>query len=190
MSTRWPTQDQFQQVTELNGLFLTFLRGCSPAGLDEACFPSSARRLLSTAPRERLDAVAAFPRALFELRLAADLAAAARDPRSGPNESARQAMNVMIVHCAWTLSRQSVYQARLLLGLESRVIQQLRALPLGGLHPLAAAPGIVCAAFGTREWLWDELLAADHAEARQRLALVALQPGLECDWPLRRPATL
>jgi hypothetical protein len=190
MSNRWPTEDQFDQVTELNRLFLTYLQGSASADLDQVGFPALARRLLLAAPRERLDTVASFPRALFELRLPVELDTVPRDPRSGRGESARQAMNVMIVHCAWTLSRQSVYQARLLLGLESRVIQQLRSLPLGGLHPLATAPSIVRCAFATREWLWQELLSADHAEARQRLALVALQPGLERDWPVRRPVTV
>ena len=188
MSNRWPTQDQFEQLAELNRLFLTYLQGSTTAALDEAGFPPPARRLLLAAPRERLDFVSSFPRALFELDLTAEAGSVPRDPRSGRTEGARQAMNVMIVHCAWTLSRQSVYQARLLLGLESRVIQQLRALPLGGLHALATAPRIVRCAFGSREWLWQELLSADHAEVRQRLALVALQPGLDRDWPVRRPA--
>jgi len=190
MSNRWPSQDQFAQLAELNRLFLTYLQGSTTAGLDEVGFPASARKLLLAAPRERLDQVASFPRALFELDLTAEPALVPPDPRSGRAEGARQAMNVMIVHCAWTLSRQSVYQARLLLGLESRVIQQLRALPLGGLHALATAPRIVRCAFASREWLWQELLSADHAEARQRLALVALQPGLDRDWPVRRPVTL
>lgn len=190
MSNRWPTQDQYDQLAELNRLFLTYLQGSTSAGLDEAGFPASARRLLLAASRERLDFVASFPRALFALDLMAAPGPVPRDPRSGRAEGARQAMNVMIVHCAWTLSRQSVYQARLLLGLESRIIQQLRALPLGGLHALATAPRIVRCAFATREWLWQELLSADHVEARQRLALVALQPGLDRDWPVRRPVSV
>jgi hypothetical protein len=95
-------------------------------------------------------------------------------------------MNLMIVHCAWTLSRHNVYQARLLLGLGSRAIALLRGLSLGALQPLASAPRVLTCAFRGREWLWVELLGAEHDEVRRRLALVALQPGLEREWPLRR----
>jgi hypothetical protein len=189
MPQRWPSLDQIQHLQELNRLFLSHLQSCSFDVLDEVGFPAAARTPLRTASPEVLDAIAQLPRALFELRLSGETAAPPpRDPRAGRVESARQALNLTILLWAWTLSRQSVYQARLLLGLESRSIQQLRGLPLGALQWLACAPSLLVCAFGAREWLWSQLISATEPQVRQRLALIALQPGLERDWPLRRVA--
>jgi hypothetical protein len=88
--------------------------------------------------------------------------------------------------CAWTLSRQSAYQARLLLGLEPRMIQRLRGMQLSDLQQLAYGRDLVRCAFAGRDWLWSELLTDPRPEARQQLALIALQPGLPRDWPARR----
>jgi hypothetical protein len=95
-----------------------------------------------------------------------------------------------ILLCAWTLSRHSIYQARLLLGLETRAMQQLRAMQLGPIQDLAHAPHLVLCAFHDRPWLWSELLVEKRPEGRQHLALIALQPGLDKDWPVRRAPQL
>ncbi|HZL93711.1 MAG TPA: hypothetical protein VFB99_08705, partial [Vicinamibacterales bacterium] len=81
----------------------------------------------------------------------------------------------------------STYQARLLFGLEAAEIQRLRALPLAELQRLAWTPGILQCAFTDKTWLWQSLLRATQPEARQQLTLLALQPGIERDWPQRRP---
>ena len=87
-----------------------------------------------------------------------------------------------------SFSPQIVYQPRLLLGLESRAIGELRSLQLTDLQHLALAPRLVLCAFPEREWLWVELLTEMRPEARRRLALIALQPGLAQEWPARRAA--
>jgi hypothetical protein len=98
----------------------------------------------------------------------------------------RHALYLMISLSAWSLSRQSAYQARLLLGLESRTIQRFRALQLSQLQPLSHLPNLVQCAFRERDWLWTGLLFDTRPEARRRLALIALQPGVARDWPGRR----
>jgi hypothetical protein len=97
-------------------------------------------------------------------------------------------VSLTILLCAWTFSRQSVYQARLLLGLDSRAIAELRSLPLTHLHQRALAPQLVACAFPACDWLWTELLEETRPEARRRLLMIALQPGLDHEWPLRRAA--
>ncbi|HUL83788.1 MAG TPA: hypothetical protein VL131_16690, partial [Gammaproteobacteria bacterium] len=74
----------------------------------------------------------------------------------------------------------------LLLGLEPRAIQRLRAMRLSDLQQLAHVRQLVLCAFAGRDWIWTELLTDTRPEARQQLALVALQPGLAHDWPERR----
>jgi hypothetical protein len=41
-------------------------------------------------------------------------------------------------------------------------------------------------AFTDRPWLWQWLLSATQPESRSQLTLVALQPGVDRDWPQRR----
>jgi len=188
MSPRSPSIDQLEHVHELNRLFLTVLQSSVRDKLDCFGLPSGARPALRSASGVLLDSVAEFPRALFQIRLDDQGAADLRDPLKSRAESVRQSMNLTILLCAWVFSRQSVYQARFLLGLESRAIQQLRTLQLTELQRLALAPQLVLCAFASREWLWIQLLTETRPEARRKLALVALQPGLEQEWPFRRSA--
>jgi hypothetical protein len=180
--------DQLEQVQELNRLFLVFLRSVVRDGADCLDLPHEARGPLLAAQPDSLDLLAAFPRALFRLSFGERAPVAAADPVQSRHDSARYSLSLTILLCAWTLSRQSVYQARLLLGLESRTIQQLRAMQLGAIQELAHAPRLVLCAFPDRPWLWPQLLAETTPEGRQYLALIALQPGIDRDWPARRSA--
>jgi hypothetical protein len=191
MPSAQPSLDQLEQLHELNRLFLGFLQTAARERADCLGFPHEARPALLAASDPLLELAARFPRALFQLSL--DDPATPPIPRNpGPDglraslESARHALRLTILLCAWTLSRQSVYHARLLLGLESRAMQRLRALQLKDLQGLVHAPGAVLCAFPERPRLWSQLLTETRPEARQQLALIALQPGLEHDWPGRR----
>ena len=182
-----PSLDQLQQVHELNRLFLTYLqtRVRADARMPAAC-PTLARPILRRASSDLLAAVAEFPRALFDLKLDERATPQVRDPLRSRDDAARHALCLTILLCAWTLSRQSVYQARLLLGLEPRTIQRLRAMQLSDLQQVAHGRELVHCAFAGRDWLWSELLTDPRPEMRQQLALIALQPGLPRDWPARR----
>jgi hypothetical protein len=185
-----PNHDPIQQVHELNHLFLAHLQTCVRGDLDCCGLPEAARRPLRGATAESIAAIAAFPRALFDLNLDEHPHTAVRDPLRSREAGAHHVLGLTILLCAWTLSRQSTYQARLLLGLESRTIQRLRAMPLSDLQPLAHAPEILLCAFAGRDWIWSELINETRPEARQHLALIALQPGPGCDWPVRHATRL
>jgi len=187
MSSRSSGADHLAQVHELNRLFLTVLQSCVREKLDCFALPNGARSVLRSASGLLLDSIAEFPRALFQISLDDSAAGAYLAPKTRM-ETVRQSMNLTILLCAWTFSRQSVYQARFLLGMESRTIQQLRTLQLTDLQPLALAPQLVRCAFATREWLWIELLTETRPEVRRQLALIALQPGIEQEWPFKRSA--
>jgi hypothetical protein len=180
-----PSLDQLQQVHELNRLFLTYLQTRVRADGECLGLPELARPILRRASSEWLAAVAEFPRALFDLTLD-ERAAQTRDPLRSRDDAARHALCLTILLCAWTLSRQSVYQARLLLALEPRTIQRLRTMQLSDLQQVAHGRELVHCAFAGRDWLWSELLTDPRPEMRQQLALIALQPGLPRDWPARR----
>jgi hypothetical protein len=186
MSPTPPSSDQLRQVHELNRLFLTYLQ--TRVGADRDCLglPDGARSTLRKTSAEELAAIAEFPRALFDLALDDHAAPHVRDPLPSRDDAARHALCLTILLCAWTLSRQSAYHARLLLGLEPRAIQRLRAMRLSDLQQLAHVRQLVLCAFAGRDWIWTELLTDTRPEARQQLALVALQPGLARDWPERR----
>jgi hypothetical protein len=181
--------DPLQQVHELNRLFLTHVQMRARGDVDCCGLPDVARLPLRRAGPESIATIAVFPRALFELKLD-ERSSAVRDPLHSRDDSARHALGLTILLCAWTLSRQSTYQARLLLGLESRTIQRLRAMQLTDLQLLAHVPELVRCAFRGRDWIWSELLTETRPEARQQLALIALQPGVGRDWPARRAARL
>jgi len=189
MSPTAPSWDQLHQVHELNRLFLTYLQIRARDDRDCLGLPESARSILHRTSSETLAAIADFPRALFDLKLE-DRVPQIRDPLPRRDDAARHALCLTILLCAWTVSRQSTYQARLLLGLEPRAIQRLRAMQLGDLQQLAHAPELVLCAFAGRDWIWHELLTDARPEARRQLALIALQPGLARDWPARRASRL
>jgi hypothetical protein len=181
-----PSLDQLQQVHELNRLFLTYLQTRVRADAECLGLPDVAKPILRRASGDLLAAVAEFPRTLFDLKLDERATQQVRDPLRSRDDAARHALCLTILLCAWTLSRQSVYQARLLLALEPRTIQRLRAMQLSELQQVAHGRELVHCAFAGRDWLWSELLTDPRPEMRQQLALIALQPGLPRDWPARR----
>jgi hypothetical protein len=181
-----PSLDQLAQVHELNRLFLAYLHATSRADRDCLGLPERARASLRESSVESLAAIAEFPRALFELDLDESPRVQAVDPLRGRDEAMRHSLGLTILLCAWTVSRQSPYQARLLLGLEAHAIQRLRALQLADLQRLAHSPRLLRCAFGGRDWLWSELLTETRPEGRRHLTLVALQPGVGREWPARR----
>ncbi len=189
MTDRKQGLDHLEQVHELNRLFLAFLRSSASDGLDCLGLPERARSVLLAANSELLDQLANFPRALFRLAFDERVPQHAVDPLRSRYDSERYSLSLTILLCAWTVSKQSVYQARLLLGLGSRAMQQLRAMQLGEIQRLAHAPHLVLCAFPDRPWLWSQLLAETRPEGRQQLALIALQPGIDKEWPARRAAT-
>ena len=179
MTDRKQGLDHLEQVHELNRLFLAFVRSSVRDGLDCLELPDRARSALLATNPETLDLLANFPRALFRLAFDERVPQHAVDPLRSVYDSERYSLSLTILLCAWTLSKQSVYQARLLLGLGSRAIQQLRAMQLGEIRALAHTPRLVLCAFPDRPWLWLQLLAETRPEGRQQLALIALQPGID-----------
>ena len=186
MTDRKQGLDQLEHIQELNRLFLAFLRSSVREGRDCLGLPDGARSVLLATSAETLELLANFPRALFRLEFDERVPQPPIDPLRSRHDSERYSLSLASVLCAWTLSKQSVYQARLLLGLGSRAMQQLRAMQLGEILLLAHAPNLVVCAFPDRPWLWSQLLAETRPEGRQQLALIALQPGLDKDWPARR----
>ena len=81
-----------------------------------------------------------------------------------------------ILFAARQTSRQSVYHARLLFGLEGADIERFRASPFAELQQLACVPGVVQCAFRERRWFWQRLFTATRPELRRQLTLMALQP--------------
>ena len=178
--------DHLQQVQELNRAFLGLLRRRIQDGRPSFAVPSAVRPLLRHAADELIDAVALFPRALFRLSVVASERRERGDLTAYHDEAEHELVLSMLL-AARQASRQSVYQARLLFGLEAQDIASLGALPLVGLQGLAGTPGVLQCALRDRYWFWDGLLTATRPELRRQLTLMALQPGVAVDWPARRP---
>jgi len=180
------TLDHLQQVQELNRAFIGLLH----ARLHDLrpCFglPSPVRPSLRRASDELLDAVALFPRALFRLAIAPGERRERGDLTTYHDEREHELVLSMLL-AARHASRQSVYEARLLFGLEGHDVASLSALPLVDLQRLAATPGVLQCALRERQWFWHGLLTATRPELRRQLTLMALQPGVAVDWPRRRP---
>ena len=99
--TAWP--DLLAQVHELNRLYLRSLQARNAAELAECGFPGGVVSLLRAAADAQLDAVAEFPRALFDLKVGpAEPAAAVADPLVGDLGSgftAGQVLELTIAFC-------------------------------------------------------------------------------------------
>jgi len=186
MSTS-PNLDHLQQVQELNRAFLALIQTRLRDELDCFSLPAVARAPLRVATAELLDAVATFPQALFRLQLAPGASPVLRDVASLAPDAPLHDMCSAILWSARYVSRHSAYQARLLFGLSVADMQRLRALPVADLQRLAWTPAILRCAFSDKGWLWQWLLRATQPESRRQLTLLALQPGVERDWPQRRP---
>jgi hypothetical protein len=141
---------------------------------------------LRIATPELLDACARFPRALFKLTLDSR----SREPASTGGASYDEAEHDLCLSILLAMrhtSRQSAYEARLLLDLEAVDIEGLSFLPLANLQRLACAPGLLQCAFAQTRWFWPALLTATRPEVRRQLVLMALQPRAQPTWPQRKP---
>jgi hypothetical protein len=178
--------DHLQQIQELNRVFLGLLQ--ARVRERRACLglPVVVQAPLRVASAEWLDALARFPRALFRLDLDPRSRARAADPDCAYDEAEHDLCLSMLLAMRHT-SRLSVYQARLLLGLDTAEVEALRALPLPSLQRLACTPGLLRCALGEREWFWPTLLTATRPEVRRHLTLMALQPRAVPGWPQRKP---
>ena len=177
--------DQLPVVQEHNRAFLGLLQARLNA--QRPCFglPAAGRIAVRSASSELLDGVAAFPRALF--RLALPFVQAPQRPESeGHPDDAEHDLVLSMLIAARTTSRQSPYQARLLLELSALEVEQFRALSLADVQGLAALPDVLQCAFRQRPWFWPGIFGATRPELRRQLTLMALQPRLAVDWPRRR----
>lgn len=175
--------DQLQQVHELNRAFLDLLQ--TRVRQQRSCLglPVAAREAVGVAASALLDGVACFPRALFQLTLAA-----APGVKLGADfDEAEHELKLSILLAARSTSRHSSYQARLLFGLPAADAERLRASPLSDLQRSACEPGTLNCAFADWPWFWLALFTATRPELRRHLTLLALQPDIECEWPRRRP---
>lgn len=176
--------DQLQLLNELNREFLGLLQERvrhhrAPLGL-----PSGVALALAAATGAVLDSVASFPRALFLVPLEPR---GRRHERAADFDEAEHDLCLSILLAARSSSRHSVYQARLLFGLEGEQIERLCRSPLSELQRLACEAGNLQCSFRERPWFWPGLFAATRPELRRQLTLMALQPGAAVAWPPRRP---
>ena len=170
--------DDLEEVRELNRLFLDYVRACARAGADCLGLDRATAALLESASCERLDALAAIPRALFRLTLPRAKPLGVMDPPANAVETSRQALQLTIAHSAWHMSRRRPYAARLFLGLDEHEIRTLRGTTLFDLPHLAASVELVGCAFPHAAWLWHKLLTETRPESLRHLLLIALQPRL------------
>ena len=178
--------DQLHQVQELNREFLGLLQ--SRAQQSRSCLglPAPAQPALAAAGAPLLEAVAAFPRALFRVSLGARAWPACADDAADFDE-AEHHLCLSVLFAVRHTSRHSGYQARLLFGLEAADVERLRASSLAEMQQHACAPGVLKCSFGERHWFWQQLFTAVRPELRRQLTLMALQPSLAAGWPQRRP---
>ena len=168
--------NDLDEVQELNRLFLEFLQTRARASDDCLGLGRRVAGLLQTAAAARLDAMAAFPRALFRLESHQAESPPILDPGADVGARSRQALQLTILHSAWNMSRRNAYGARLFLGLDEAHIRRLRIMPLSELPAMSAYGGVVTCGFLEAPWLWKELLTEMRPESRRQLLLIGLQP--------------
>jgi hypothetical protein len=173
------SNDDLEEVRELNRLFLEFLRTRACAGEDCLGLGRRTLSLLASAAPARLDAAAEFPRALFRLRLGQVGPVRVLDPCAEAGERLRQALQLTILHSAWNMSRRSAYGALLFLGLDDAQVRRLRMMPLSDLPAMSATSDLIGCGFLEAPWLWRELLTETRPESRRQLLLIGLQPQLD-----------
>ena len=176
--------DQLPQVQELNRSFLALLQARVRQQGPCLGLPAGAQPVLAAAAPSTIEAMASFPRVLFQLRIG--WRPLQTDPMITLDEAEHE-LCLLALHAARHASRQSGYQARLLFGLEAAHVQQLGSAPLGALQQLAAVPGMLRCAFSERRWFWEGLFTATRPEVRRQLTLMALQPAVAFAWPTRKP---
>lgn len=175
--------DQLDQVQELNRTFVGFLQNRARANGDCLGLPNAMHATLRNADPSLLDAVATVPQALFTL----ELDARHWSSDEAPDVELHEVCSAILWGARYA-SRQSPYQAGLLFRLSPQQIQRLRTLSVAELQKLAWSQNLLRCSFAERDWIWQWLFSATQPELRAQLTLVALQPGVERDWPQRRAA--
>ena len=186
MLERLPAGDDLAEVRALNRLFVEFLAERARRGGDCMGLDRSAARTLRVAEPHSLEALAAFPRALFQVHVPRGRASRIADMQVEAVDVARYVLEVTILHSAWTLSRRTPYLAKLLLALEDHDVRELATLDLADIPAHCAAGETVVCAFAHYAWLWEKLLTESRPEARRQLLLIALQPRVDTH-PSTRP---
>jgi hypothetical protein len=178
--------DQLQQVHELNRAFVGLLQSRVLERRSCLCLPASAHAAVAAAPSSMLERAAAFPCALFQVRIPSGAWPAGLDAGADLDDAERH-LCLSILFAVRQTSRESPYQARLLFGLVPDDVERLRAAALADVQQLACVPGVLRCAFAERDWFWRKLFTAERPEVRRQLTLLALQPCLAMGWPQRRP---
>jgi hypothetical protein len=182
MSSQAHIRAELDQLFELNCLFLSYLKRLAGDGVTHPRLPGAAAAVLCGADTNALERAAQFPQALFRLRLRSRVADDPVTPRGASHVDARRSLQLTILLCAWNQCRQSVYAARLYLGLGNAQIRTLRTTSLSELTELAVAADLLGCVHSESEWFWTQLLTATSAERRRQLSLLGLQPKLSEDW--------
>ncbi len=173
---------RLEEVLELNRAFLGYARSCASAGRDCLNLSPALQRALSVATNEQLDAAAMLRHALFRVRVHETPIGRVTDTLDAEGRSLCQSILFGVRH----VSRESPYLARCLFGLEAAEIARLRETTFDELQGLALTPGVVSVSFRERDWVLRMLLTTTAAEIHALLALVALQPRIRGEWPVRR----
>jgi hypothetical protein len=155
--------DDFAEIRALNRLFVDFLAARARCGGQCLGLNRAAARALRAAEPRSLEALAAFPRALFQVHVPRGRASGVADTQADRVDVSRYVLQVTILHSAWTLSRRNPYLARLLLGLEDDDVRALRLLDLADIPAHCAASETVVCAFAQYAWLWEKLLTRRRA---------------------------
>lgn len=179
MSSLANDHQDLEEILELNRLFLRYLKQRLETQGRALDLPQTVASAIRAASVDTLDAAAEFPRALFALHLDAWIPWRLMDPEPSHDDASYQALQLTILHSAWSIARRSRYVARLFLGLSLSEIKRLSATPLGELHSAALGNELVHCAFSTADWLWTGLLTETAPERRRQLRLLALQPNME-----------
>ena len=181
-----PAGDDFAEIRALNRLFVDFLAGRARRNCDCLGLGRAAAGALRAADPASLEALAEFPRALFQVRVPRGRACRVADLQAAATDVARYALQVTILHSARSLSRRNPYLAKLLLGLEDQDVRELASLDLAAIPAHCAAAETVVCAFAQYAWLWHKLLTESRPEVRRQLLLIALQPRLDATLPTPR----
>jgi hypothetical protein len=175
-----PESAELEEIQELNLLFLIYLRSCALEGGDCLGLPSRSTLKLRELSSSSLEAMAAFPRSLYTLKL--DGATGMREPlvlsQSGLAQ-ARQALSLTVLHSAWNMSRQRDFHARMFLRLSEATTRRLRTTPLSELPLLASTPGLLSSMFPGARALWATLIDRTETEMTRAFRLMALHPDVE-----------
>lgn len=176
MQANNPPVAAFEDVFEMNRLFLEFLREREQIAISRFGMSLAIHRVLRQAQPADIDRAAQFPRALFRLSLPHSVPAV-QDSFDLMRRSSERVLELVLLHGARNLCRRSGYAARLQLGLLDADVRRLREADVKDLVALSVADSVVFAAFDRLHWLWRELLSQSRPDSWRQLLLIGLQPS-------------